>query len=175
MSSSSRRPPQSPYADGSTMAKLGQMTRYEIPFANMNQAVTDAIVASEDGTFWTNDGVSFTGVMRAAWNNFTGGAQQGGSTLTQQYARVAFDLSGSTYSRKLREAVLAWKISDELSKEQILEYYLNSVPFGRNTYGAEAAALAFFGKSIKKDAPPEQQIDGVRGHGAGADGEATQS
>jgi len=140
------------------MARLGEVTRYEVKFDDMNPAVTQAIVASEDKTFWTNAGVDFTGVMRAAWNNFTGGAQQGGSTITQQYARVAFDLSGSTYSRKLREAVLAWKISDQLDKKQILEYYLNSVPFGRQTYGIEAAAQAFFGKTIKKTAKPEEQI-----------------
>jgi membrane peptidoglycan carboxypeptidase len=146
------------YSDGTLLAKLGQTTRYAVPLDNMSQAVQDAIVASEDKTFWTNDGVDFTGVIRAAWNNFTGGNTQGASTITQQYARVAFELSGSTYSRKMREAVLAWKISDKLSKKQILEYYLNSVPFGRNTYGVEAAAQAFFGKTVKKDAPPDQQI-----------------
>ena len=146
------------YSDKTVLAKLGEVTRYEVKFADMNDAVTESIVASEDKTFWTNEGVDFTGVMRAAWNNFTGGAQQGGSTITQQYARVAFDLSGSTYSRKLREAVLAWKISDSLDKKQILEYYLNSVPFGRQTYGVEAAAQAFFGKTVKRTAPPEQQI-----------------
>ena len=96
--------------------------------------------------------------MRAAWNNFTGGATQGASTITQQYARLAFDLKGATYNRKLREAVLAWKIDDELTKEQILEYYLNSVPFGRHTYGIEAAAQAYFGKTVSKKAKPEEQI-----------------
>ncbi len=79
-------------------------------------------------------------MLRAAWNNFTGGQTQGGSTITQQYARLAFDLQGATYSRKMREAILAWKLDDQLSKEKILEYYLNAVPFGRNTYGVEAAA-----------------------------------
>jgi membrane peptidoglycan carboxypeptidase len=146
------------YSDGTLLAKLGQTTRYAVPLDNISQNVQDAIVASEDKTFWTNDGVDFTGVIRAAWNNFTGGDTQGASTITQQYARVAFELSGSTYSRKMREAVLAWKISDKLTKKQILEYYLNSVPFGRNTYGVEAAAQAFFGKTVKKDAPPDQQI-----------------
>ena len=103
-------------------------TRYPLKFEEMNNAVKEAIVASEDKTFWTNEGVDFKGVMRAAWNNFTGGQTQGASTITQQYARVAFDLQGATYSRKLREAVLAWKIDDSSSKEKILEYYLNSVP-----------------------------------------------
>jgi membrane peptidoglycan carboxypeptidase len=147
------------YSDGVTeMARLGEFTRYELQFAELNDAVKDAIVASEDTTFWTNEGVDFKGVMRAAWNNFTGGEQQGGSTITQQYARVAFELQGSTYSRKLREAVMAWKISDKYKKEDILAFYLNSVPFGRQAYGVEAAAKSFLNKTVKKTAPPEQQV-----------------
>jgi membrane peptidoglycan carboxypeptidase len=146
------------YSDGSTLAKLGEQTRYELSYAEMNDAVLKTVVASEDQTFWTNDGVDLGSVLRAAWNNFTGGDVQGGSTITQQYARLAFDLQGVTYQRKAREAVLAWKISDKLSKEQILASYLNAVPFGRQTYGIEAAAQAYFGKTAKRTAPPDQQI-----------------
>jgi membrane peptidoglycan carboxypeptidase len=147
------------YSDGVTvLAKLGVETRYPVPYDKMNDAIKEAIVASEDATFWTNAGVDFKGVMRAAWNNFTGGSTQGASTITQQYARLTFDLKGATYNRKLREAVLAWKMSDDLTKTEILESYLNSVPFGRQARGAEAAAKAYFGKTINKDAPPEQQI-----------------
>ncbi len=146
------------YSDGSVLAKLGEVTRYELHFAEMNDPVLKSIVASEDRTFWTNDGVDFGSVIRAAWNNFTGGDTQGGSTITQQYARLAFELEGVTYQRKAREAVLAWKMSDDLDKETILESYLNSVPFGRQTYGIEAAAQAFFNKTAKKTAAPEQQL-----------------
>jgi membrane peptidoglycan carboxypeptidase len=146
------------YSDGSLLAKLGEVTRYELGYDEMNDAVLKTIVASEDQTFWTNDGVDFGGVIRAAWNNFTGGDVQGGSTITQQYARRVFDLQGTTYLRKAREAVLAWKISDKLDKKQILASYLNSVPFGRQTYGIEAAAQAYFGKTAKRTAPPAQQI-----------------
>src|SRR5690606_22771903 len=100
------------YADGETeMLKLGEITRYPLTFDEMNDAVIEAIIASEDKTFFTNEGVDFVGVMRAAWNNITGGDQQGGSTITQQYARLAYELKGATYNRKLREAVLAWKMS----------------------------------------------------------------
>ncbi|MGE5156130.1 MAG: transglycosylase domain-containing protein, partial [Betaproteobacteria bacterium] len=126
------------YSDGTVLAKLGQVTRYNLTFEQMNDAVKESVVASEDKTFWTNSGVDFGSVLRAAWNNFTGGQTQGGSTITQQYARLAFDLQGATYSRKIREAILAWKLDDQLSKNKILEYYLNAVPFGRNTYGIEA-------------------------------------
>jgi membrane peptidoglycan carboxypeptidase len=147
------------YSDGKTeMAKLSAEAQYPLTFDQMNDAVKNAIVAAEDQSFWTNEGVDFKGVMRAAWNNFTGGETQGGSTITQQYARVAMDLQGATYSRKLREAVMAWKIDDKVSKQTILEYYLNIVPFGRRTHGIEAAAQVFFGKTARKTANPKNQI-----------------
>lgn len=146
------------YSDGTEMLKLGENTRFVVPYDNMSPYVIEALIASEDETFWTNEGVQFSAIVRAAWNNITGGSTQGGSTITQQYARVAFDLQGATYNRKIREAVVAWKLSDQMPKQEIIANYLNVVPFGRQTFGAEAAALAFFGKSIKKDAPPDKQI-----------------
>jgi membrane peptidoglycan carboxypeptidase len=146
------------YADGTELAKLGEVTRYEVPYEELSQPVLKAIVASEDESFWTNDGIDLGGVMRAAWNNFTGGDTQGASTITQQYARLAFDLDGVTYQRKVREAALAWKISKTLTKEEILGAYLNSVPFGRQAYGIEAAAGVFFGKTARTSAAPEQQL-----------------
>ncbi|HEX6869945.1 MAG TPA: transglycosylase domain-containing protein, partial [Micromonosporaceae bacterium] len=147
------------YSDGKTvMARLGSENRTQLKYDDMVDAVKEAIVAAEDQTFWTNEGVDFKGVMRAAWNNFTGGNQQGASTIAQQYARAAMDLKGATYSRKLREAVMAWKLSDEYSKEQVLEFYLNTVPFGRGSYGIEAAAQAYFGKTANKKANPKVQL-----------------
>src|ERR1700755_2341172 len=102
------------YADGKTpMAQLDRKNRAILPYEQMNDAVKQAIVAAEDRTFWTNEGIDFRGVLRAAWNNVTGGDRQGASTITQQYARIAADLNGVTYSRKLREAVMAWKLDDE--------------------------------------------------------------
>ncbi len=147
------------YADGSTpMAKLGSENRTLLTYDEMNDAVREAIVAAEDQTFWTNEGIDFKGVLRAAWNNFTGGELQGASTITQQYARVAADLSGVTYSRKLKEAMMAWKLSDKYDKKQILEFYLNTVPFGRGAYGIEAAAQAYLGKTANRNAPAAQQV-----------------
>ncbi len=105
------------YADGRTpMAKLGTENRTILRYDEMNEAVKQAIVAAEDRTFWTNKGVDFGGVLRAAWNNVAGGKTQGASTISQQYARIAADLKGVTYSRKLREAVMAWKLDDKYSK-----------------------------------------------------------
>ncbi|MEU4481268.1 transglycosylase domain-containing protein [Micromonospora sp. NPDC023966] len=147
------------YADGRTpLAKLGAENRTIVPYDQMNDSAKQAIVAAEDRTFWTNKGVDFKGVLRAAWANVTGGQRQGASTLTQQYARVAADLRGVTYSRKLREAVIAWKLDDKYSKEEILGFYLNTVPFGRGAYGIEAAAQTYFGKTVRRDAPPQQQL-----------------
>jgi membrane peptidoglycan carboxypeptidase len=147
------------YSDGKTpMAKLGTENRTILRFDEMNDAVKQAIVAAEDRTFWTNKGVDFRGVLRAAWNNVAGGKTQGASTISQQYARIAADLNGVTYSRKLREAVMAWKLDDKYSKPQILEFYLNTVPFGRGAYGIEAAAQAFFGKTADRNAPAASQV-----------------
>ncbi|MFD0821933.1 transglycosylase domain-containing protein, partial [Micromonospora zhanjiangensis] len=147
------------YADGKTpMAKLGAENRTIVPYDQMNDSAKQAIVAAEDRTFWTNKGIDFGGVLRAAWSNVTGGQRQGASTITQQYARVAAELKGVTYSRKLREAVIAWKLDDKYSKENILGFYLNTVPFGRGAYGIEAAAQAYFGKTVRRDAPADKQL-----------------
>ena len=147
------------YADGKTpMAKLGNENRTILKFDELNDAVKESIVAAEDRTFWTNKGVDFASIIRAAWNNVSGGKTQGASTITQQYARLAADLKGVTYSRKVREAVMAWKLDRKYSKEQILEFYLNTVPFGRGAYGIEAAAQAFFGKTANRNAPPDTQV-----------------
>jgi membrane peptidoglycan carboxypeptidase len=147
------------FADGTTpMAKLGSENRTLLAYADMNDAVRESIVAAEDQTFWTNEGVDFSSVLRAAWNNVTGGDTQGASTITQQYARVAAKLKGVTYSRKLREAVIAWKLSRKYDKEHILEFYLNTVPFGRGAYGIEAAAQAYLGKTANRNAPADQQV-----------------
>jgi membrane peptidoglycan carboxypeptidase len=142
------------YNDGKTvLAHLGESTHFVVNYDDMSPYVTEAIIASEDNTFWTNQGVEFSAVVRAAWNNVTGGQTQGASTITQQYARLAFDMREVTFNRKIREAVLAWKMSDKMSKTDILSGYLNLVEFGRQTYGAEAAARAFFGASIMKNPP----------------------
>ncbi|MFC0006319.1 transglycosylase domain-containing protein [Micromonospora siamensis] len=147
------------YGDGKTpMATLGAENRTIVPYDQMNDSAKEAIVAAEDRTFWKNQGIDFSGVLRAAWSNVTGGQRQGASTITQQYARVAADLKGVTYSRKLREAVVAWKLDDKYSKEEILGFYLNTVPFGRGAYGIEAAAQAYFGKTVRTDAPAARQL-----------------
>jgi len=147
------------FADGVTpIARLGSVNRIILEPDEINDAVKQAIVAAEDRTFWVNDGIDLRAVTRAVWNNATGRDIQGASTITQQYARLAAGLSGVTYARKAREAVLAWKLTRSYSKDEILAFYLNTVPFGRGAYGVEAAADAFFGKTARRSAPEAEQV-----------------
>jgi membrane peptidoglycan carboxypeptidase len=139
------------YSDNKTeMGKIGNQNRTIIPSDQIPKQVKNAVVATENKTFYTDRGISYTGIMRAAWNNMTGGERQGASTITQQYAREIAELKGITYSRKLREAVLAMKLNDTYDKDKILTAYLNTVYFGRNSYGVEAASQAYFGKNAKQ-------------------------
>lgn len=144
------------YADGKS--KLGSFqvqNRQTIPYDKMPQYVKDAIVAAENRTFWTDPGVSVTGLFRATLGlvglappDTT--ASGGGSTITQQYIKIMFLTTEKTFSRKAKEILLAAKIGQQMSKEDILAGYLNTVYFGRGTYGIEAAAQAYFGKSAAK-------------------------
>ncbi|MCL2465356.1 MAG: penicillin-binding protein [Micrococcales bacterium] len=104
----------------------------------------DALVAAEDRTFWTNRGISVPGMVRAAWNIVRGGDIQSGSTITQQYIKTLYLTSAQTPSRKLKELVLSVKMTNSMSKDEILQGYLNTVYFGRGAYGIEAAAQAYF-------------------------------
>ena len=164
------------FADGTTtMATLGTENRTILTYDEMSDAVKQAIVAAEDRTFWTHAGVDLSSVLRAAWNNATGGQTQGASTITQQYARIAADLDGISYARKAREAMLAWKLNRAHSKEDILSFYLNTVPFGRGAYGIEAAAQTFFGKTVEADRSARSTGDGRRGDAARLPGQAART
>jgi membrane peptidoglycan carboxypeptidase len=107
-----------------------------------------AVIAAEDRDFQKHNGVSLRGIARAAWQNFRGGrVSQGGSTITQQYVKVAVLRNPErTISRKVREAILAIKLERRFSKRQILGFYLNTIYFGRGAYGIEAAARTYFNK-----------------------------
>lgn len=139
------------YKDGKTpLAKLGEVNREIIPISKIPPHVQHAVVSAEDRKFYQHDGIDFAGIARAAWNNITGGDLQGASTITQQYARNAAEMTEITYGRKLREAVMASKLEQEKSKDEILEYYLNTIYFGRGAYGIEAAAKTFFNVPAEK-------------------------
>lgn len=105
----------------------------------------NAVVASEDSTFWTNPGVDLKGTARALVNNLTGGPRQGGSTITQQYVERYYTDTETSYAGKAKEAILALKIAESQSKQEIIGNYLNTIFFGRGAYGIEAASQAYFG------------------------------
>lgn len=135
------------YSDGTTeMARLGDENRTNVPLDQVSQAAQYAVLAAENRDFYTDPGISATGIVRAAWNNVTGGSTQGGSTITQQYVKNAIlENSEQTFSRKFQELFLAIKLDNNYSKEQILENYLNTIYYGRGAYGIESAAKTYFG------------------------------
>ena len=134
------------WSDGTTeIGRLGDATRRSIPLAEMPLDVQHAVLAAEDRSFYDHGGVSPVGIGRAIWNNVTGGDTQGGSTITQQYAKNAFLTQERSWDRKLQEALLAFKLETVVSKDEILENYLNTIYFGRGAYGIEAASIAYFG------------------------------
>lgn len=138
------------YRDGTTvLGRLSVQNRTPLAYADMPQTMKDAVVAAEDRTFWTNQGVSVTGIIRAAWNIARGGSLQSGSTITQQYVKTLYLTNAQTASRKVKEMVLSIKMTNSMSKEDILEGYLNTVYFGRGAYGIQAAAKAYFDTDAK--------------------------
>jgi membrane peptidoglycan carboxypeptidase len=138
------------YADGSTLATVGPVDRTLIHIDQVPQHVIWAVLAAEDRGFYTEPGVSIRGTVRAAISDVFGGSTQGGSGITQQYVKNAYLSDAQTLTRKLKELMIAVKLSREYSKDQILEFYLNTVYFGRNTYGIQAAAKAFFGENVEQ-------------------------
>ena len=134
-------------AHGQRAFTIYREQRIEVPLSRISPHLVRAIVAIEDQRFYDHQGIDLVRVAGAAVSNLRQGTRaQGGSTLTQQLARNSFLTSEKTYTRKLKELVLARRIEAEFSKDQILEMYLNKVYFGAGLYGAEAAALGYFGK-----------------------------
>lgn len=124
--------------------------RILVPLADIPLHVRQATIASEDKRFYLHGGVDVIGIARAAWANFqAGGTREGASTITQQVARTLFLNRDRTLARKIREAILARRIEQRYSKDQILEIYLNQIFYGHNAYGIEAAAQLYFGKPAK--------------------------
>lgn len=136
-------------ADGELIAEYGEQRRKPVHYADLPQAVIDAILATEDDRFFEHPGVDYQGLVRAALELArTGEKRQGGSTITMQVARNFFLSSEKTYLRKLTEIFLALKIERYLSKQEILELYLNKIYFGQRAYGVGAAAEVYYGLPI---------------------------
>lgn len=136
-------------ADGKLIGEVGEQRRIPVKLENVPQRLQDAFLATEDSRFYDHHGLDPVGIARAifvAVNN--GGASQGASTITQQLARNFFLTPEKTIIRKVREAVLAVEIENALSKQEILELYLNKIFLGYRSYGVAAAAQTYFGKNL---------------------------
>ncbi len=136
-------------ADGTLIGEFGIQRRIVVPFAQIPVQVREAFLAAEDARFYDHGAVDWAGVMRAAIADLThGAAVQGASTITMQVARDFYLSPQKTPLRKFTEALMAYKIEHELTKDQILERYLNQVYLGQRAYGVVAAAQVYFGKPI---------------------------
>jgi peptidoglycan glycosyltransferase len=144
------------YADGSQLTRLvpEQGNRVVVPVEQVPPHVREAVLAAEDRSFYSNPGFDLTGIVRAAWNQLLGGIG-GGSTITQQYVKNTLVGDEATLWRKYREMVVAVKISQQRSKDEILGDYLNAIYFGRGAYGIQSAAHAYFGKPVSDLTPAE--------------------
>ena len=138
-------------ADGYLIGEFGEERRAVVRFQEVPDVMKQAILAAEDERFYQHGGVDAMGVVRAALSNVVGGGKkQGASTITQQVAKNFFLSSEKTYTRKLYEALLSFKIEHNLSKDQIFELYINQIYLGQRAYGFGAAAQIYFGKSLKE-------------------------
>jgi membrane peptidoglycan carboxypeptidase len=151
-------------ADGSLLADLhGPINRQSVPLDQMSGPLKQAVLAAEDGGFYKHKALDFGALMRAAVKDiFAGHWVEGGSTITQQYVKLNYLGQQRTFGRKVQEARVAYQMERRLSKDQILELYLNTVYFGRGAYGVQAAGLTFFGKNASElDAAQSSLLAGL--------------
>ncbi|WP_230403663.1 penicillin-binding protein 1A [Undibacterium curvum] len=136
-------------ADHVLIGEFGEERRNVVRFNEIPDVMKKAVLAIEDDRFYEHGGVDYLGIARATLHNLSGGAKQGASTITQQVARNFFLSSEQTFKRKIYEILLAWKIEQNLSKDQILEIYMNQIYLGQRAYGFSSAAQIYFGKQLK--------------------------
>ena len=136
-------------SDSVLIGEFGEERRNMVHIKDIPDVMKKAVLAIEDDRFYEHGGVDYLGITRAALHNLTGGAKQGASTITQQVARNFFLSSEQTLKRKAYEVLLAWKIEKNLSKDQILEVYMNQIYLGQRAYGFASAAQIYFGKNIQ--------------------------
>lgn len=136
-------------AEGALIGEFGEERRHVVKISAAPQRLKQAILAAEDDRFYQHGGVDYTGILRAAYSNFTsGGVRQGASTITMQVARNFFLTKEKTLSRKFSEALLAFKIEHSLGKDEILELYFNQIYLGQRAYGFASASQVYFGKPL---------------------------
>ena len=137
--------------EGQLLGEFGAERRRFVPLDEIPKPLQDALLAVEDSDFWNHAGLDYSGILRAALHNLTHrGPRQGASTITQQLARDTYLTKAQTWSRKFVEALLTVKIEQVLSKQQILEIYMNQIFLGNKAYGFAAASERYFGKPLAK-------------------------
>ena len=136
--------------DGYLISEFGEERRAYVKIEDVPQNMKDAVIAIEDRRFYEHGGIDTKGVLRAALNNISGGAKEGASTITMQVARNFFLSSERNFKRKINEALLALKIEHSLSKDKILELYINQIYLGQRAYGFAAASQVYYGKPLDK-------------------------
>ena len=138
------------YSNGDEIGRIGTQNRQILPIAQIPINMRNAVLAAEDRKFYSNHAFSVTGIARALINNLKSGSLngEGGSTITQQYAKTAFLTSSRTIERKIKELVIAMKLENALSKDQIFENYLNTIYFGRGSYGVQTASQQYFNRNV---------------------------
>lgn len=136
--------------DGYLISEFGEERRAYIKIEDVPKKLKDAVIAIEDRRFYQHHGVDFKGVLRAAFTNLKGGNKEGASTITMQVARNFFLSSERNFKRKINEALLALKIERSLTKEKILELYINQIYLGQRAYGFAAASQVYYGKPLEK-------------------------
>jgi membrane peptidoglycan carboxypeptidase len=137
------------YSNGEEIGRIGSQNRQILPLAKIPLDLRNAVMAAEDRNFYSNKAFSVTGISRALINNLKSGSlnAEGGSTITQQYAKTAFLSPSRTIQRKIKELVISLKLENSLSKDQILENYLNTIYFGRGSYGVQTASQQYFNRN----------------------------
>ena len=135
--------------EGDLLGEFGEEHRTFTPIAEIPQVMKDAILAIEDARFFQHNGVDYLGVVRAGLANVGKAKSQGASTITMQVARNAYLSTEKTFTRKIYEILLTFKLENNLSKDQILEIYMNQIYLGNRAYGFAAAAETYFGKPLK--------------------------
>ncbi|MCB0922038.1 MAG: transglycosylase domain-containing protein, partial [Actinobacteria bacterium] len=139
------------YDDGKTeIGRIGEANRTSVTLDRISPEMQAAILAAEDRGYYNHGGFDPKGLLRATWNNITGGTTQGASTITQQYAKNAYLSQEQSFERKFKELVLSVKLETQASKDDILANYLNAIYYGRGAYGIQAASQAYFGKTASK-------------------------
>lgn len=137
------------YSDGTQIARDGEINREIVTLSQIPKTTQRAVLAAEDRSFYSESAVDLKAMTRAGWNMVTGGDKQSGSTITQQYVKNYYLTQDQTLSRKAKEFFIALKLDNEVSKDEILLGYLNTSYFGRNAYGIQAAAHAYYGKAAE--------------------------